>query len=111
MFHMLTCFNLKPDETIDAFRESLERFSAHMLAMGLLHETGAVGRRQRNTIMDTDDDRDHEYFFLMSFRDRVQCDRAVEHMYAERQPSDAIHKEVYAMTTDQVFICWEDIKP
>jgi hypothetical protein len=59
--------------------------------------------------MDTDDERDHEYFFITSFRDRAQCDLAVEHIYLHSEPADTRHKTVYAKVMDPVFICWEDV--
>ena len=60
--------------------------------------------------MDTDDERDHEYFFIMSFRDREQCDQAVELIKSFEEPDTSIHKAVYANISDAVFICWEDIE-
>ena len=111
MFHMLTCFNLRPAVGIEAFGAALDQFSAHMVERDLLHMTGPIGRRQTDTIMDTDDERDHEYFFIMSFRDRAQCDRAVEFIYRHEEPVDLVHNAVYANIKDQVFICWEDIQP
>jgi hypothetical protein len=59
--------------------------------------------------MDTDSERDHEYFFIMSFRDRAQCDRTAEHIYAHEEPGDSIHKSVFSKIRDEVFICWEDV--
>jgi len=109
MFHMLTCFNLEPPSTVEEFDSKLAEFSSHMQGLGLLESTGPVGRRQRHPIMDTDDERDHEFYFIMSFRDREQCDRAVENIQAAEQPGDVIHKSVYANIRDPVFICWEDI--
>lgn len=109
MFRMLTCFNLKPTETIDGFCAALDRFSSHLRDIDLVQETGPVGKRQRHEIMDTDEERDHEYFFLMAFRDRAQCDRAVGHMYSGQRPGDTIHKDVYSRIKDPVFICWEDL--
>ena len=109
MFHMLTCFNLGPDDTIDDFRAALEKFYDLMREEDLLHGAGPVGRRQSNTIMDTDDERDHEYFFITTFRDRAQCDRAVEYIMPHDKPGDADHITMYAMVRDPVFICWEDL--
>ena len=111
MFHMLSCFNLKPAGTVDEFCRSVADFTAHLKKIDLVQSTGPVGRRQTDTIMDTDSERDHEYFFIMTFRDRAQCDRAVEHIYALTEPEDAVHKTVYAMIDDPVFICWEDVRP
>jgi hypothetical protein len=64
MFHMLTCFNLKPNYTLDDFRRSITDFTEHMQASDLVHSTGPIGHRQSDTIMDTDSERNHEYFFL-----------------------------------------------
>ncbi|NHX27803.1 hypothetical protein HA397_28065, partial [Escherichia coli] len=74
MFHMLTCFNLKPGVEIEAFRDAFVGFVDHMRSVGLVESAGAIGKRQRDTIMDTDDERDHEYFVVMSFLDRAQPD-------------------------------------
>lgn len=109
MFHMLTCFNLKPEISVDEFRQSLDDFTAHLKTADIIHSTGPVGRRQRDTIMDTDNERDHEYFFIMSFRDRAQCDRAVEYILPHKEPSDSIHNSMYAKVKDPIFICWEDL--
>ena len=109
MFHMLTCFNLKKEYSIGEFSQSLVEFSAHLQQTGLLHSTGPVGRRQRHTIMDTDSERDHEYFFIMSFQDRAQCDRAVEYILPHKEPGDSIHNATLEKVKDPVFICWEDI--
>jgi len=109
MFHMLTCFNLKPGITTDDFRHSLAEFTQHMQKMDLVHSTGPVGRRQRDTIMDTDDERDHEYFFITSFRDRAQCDRSVEYILPHEEPGESSHMAVHAKVQDPVFICWQDL--
>ena len=111
MFHMLTCFNLKPGEKIAKFSAAIEEFADHMRNLDLVHSISPIGRRQTDTIMDTDTERDHEYFFTMSFRDREQCDKAVAHIYPHEMPTDTLHSAVYAGITGQVFICWEDIAP
>ncbi len=109
MFHMLSCFNLKPEITVEEFRQSLAELSNHMNDSGLLHSTGPIGRRQRHPVMDTDDERDQEFFFIMSFEDRAQCDRAVEYLYQHEEPGESIHRSVFTKISDPVFICWEDI--
>ena len=106
---MLTCFNLQPEVSIDEFRQSLDDFTTHLKKVELVHSTGPIGRRQRDTIMDTDDERDHEYFFIMSFRDRTQCDQSVEYILPHKEPGESIHKAVYAKVKDPIFICWEDL--
>ena len=109
MFHMLSCFNLKPGIAIEDFRDALSSYTEHMQTLDLLETTGPVGRRQSNTIMDTDSERDHQFFVTMSFRDRAQCDRSVDYIYSHQQPGDSIHQAVYTDIVDPVFICWEDI--
>ena len=109
MFHMLTCFNLKPEFSIADFRVSVENLTNHMRGIDLVHSTGPTGRRQSDTIMDTDSERNHEYFFIMSFRDREQCDNAVDYLLPHEEPGESIQKEVYSKVKDQIFICWEDL--
>jgi len=109
VFHMLSCFNLVASTPLEDFRAAMETFTAHLKEKGLVHESGPIGRRQTDTIMDTDDERDHEYFFIMSFRDRAQCDRSVAHIYEHKEPGDSIHEAVLSKVADPVFICWEDI--
>jgi hypothetical protein len=106
---MLTCFNLKPDFTLDDFRQAIVTFTEHMKDSDLVDSTGPIGRRQSDTIMDTDNERNHEYFFIMSFRDRAQCDQAVEHLLPHEEPAESIHNAVYSKVRDQIFICWEDL--
>ena len=109
MFHMLSCFNLKPGITIDEFRQSIGDFRAHLEDMDLVQSIGPIGRRQSESILDTDGERDHQFFFITSFRDRAQCDRAIEHMYSHGTPGDSVHKGVYAKIKDEIFVCWEDL--
>jgi len=54
MFDMLSCFNPKADVTIDEFRCALVDHTAHLQTLDLVDSTGPSGRRQANTIMDTD---------------------------------------------------------
>lgn len=109
MFHMLTCFNLSPATTIREFQQSLDEFSKHLQEIDLVHSTGSIGRRNKHEIMDTDDERDHEFFFTMTFRDQAQCDLAVEYIKPHKEPAETSHNSVLTKVVDAVFICWEDI--
>ena len=109
MFHMLTCFNLKPEFHIDEFRQVASNFTAYMKDRQLVHSMGPIGRRQSDTILDTDDERDQEYFFIMSFQDRAQSDMAVEFILSREEPEASTHNYVNSMITDHIFICWEDL--
>lgn len=109
MFHMLSCFNLKTGFDIEGFGEALNVYTAHLQSLDLVESNGPIGRRQSNTIMDTDDERDHQFFFTTSFRDRAQCDRSVDYIMTQQEPGHSIHKQLYCQVTEPVFICWEDL--
>ncbi len=109
MFHMLSCFNLNPGEDIENFRRAYASFVEEMKKIGLVESSGAIGRRQSDTPMDTDHARDHDYLVVMSFRDRAQVDAAYDHIMQHRGPSDAAHDRVYTRVADPVFICWQDL--
>lgn len=110
MFHMLTCFNLKPGVEIDAFRSAYTDFVDHMRGIGLVEGTGPIGRRQNNTKMDSDSERDHRYFVVMSFRDRAQVNAAYAKLVPHDEPEETSHRAVYSKVRDQIFICWEDLE-
>ena len=65
MFHMLSCFNLANGVSIDEFQKSNSVFLEHMRELNLVRSTGAVGRRNRHPVMDTDKERDQEYFLSL----------------------------------------------
>jgi len=109
MFHMLTCFNLKPDIEFGDFRAAYAEFVEHMRILDLVDRTGPFGQRQSNTILDTDGERDHQYFVTMSFRDRAQSDAAVAHIQRLDEPTLSIHKAIYSKVEKPVFICWQDM--
>ena len=49
MFHMLSCFNLKPGEEIDVFRSAYISYVDEMKRIGLVEYTGPIGNRQSDT--------------------------------------------------------------
>lgn len=109
MFHMLSCFDLKAGERIEVFHAAYTAFVEEMKRIDLVETTGPIGRRQSDTPMDTDDERAHEYFVLMSFRDRAQVDAAYAHIMQHVGASDAAHDLVYSRVLNPVFICWQDL--
>ena len=108
MFHMLSCFNLKPGQSLDDFSSALESYAGHMIELGLLHSVGPVGVRQRDTILDTDDDRPQGFYMLMHFEDKAQSDRAVDYIESANPVADRLHRQLYGKAQDMVFTCWED---
>ena len=109
MFHMLSCFNLAEGSSLEQYEGYVARFTAELKASGLVHSIGPIGRRQRHPVMDTDDERDHEFFFIISFEDREQCDRAVAEVFRHEGSLDDAHASILGPVADPVFICWEDI--
>ncbi len=109
MFHMLTCFNLKPGVEIGAFGEALADYTVHLQELDLVASNGPVGQRQSDTILDTDGERHHQYFTTMSFRGRAQADAAVDYIKAHTEPGRSIHQAVYSKVQDPIFICWQDM--
>ena len=108
MFHMHTSFDLVPDSSISDFRHALDTFSSLMLSKDLLDSTGPGQKRFEHPIMDTDLQHTHSYFFVMSFRDREQCDAAVKHIQKVAVDSDPVHRAVYANIVNPIFSCWVD---
>lgn len=109
MFHMLSCFDLKAGEDISTFRSAYTDFVAEMERIDLVETTGPIGNRQSDTPMDTDGEREHEYFVVMSFRDRQQADAAYAHILEHIGPGDKAHDSVYPQVENPVFICWQDL--
>ena len=61
-----------------------------------------------DTPMDTDDDRAHTHFSVMSFRDRKQLDHAYAYMLHRRATATDSHHDMYSRITNSVFLCWQD---
>ena len=108
MFHMLSYFDLKKGCTLKDFKAALHRYSEHMQEIDLIAGIDPVGIRHSDTILDTDDDRDQQYFFLMNFRDVAQSDAAVAHIEAAVEPSATIHSDMLSLIENARFICWRD---
>ena len=77
MFHMLTCFDLKAGVEMPNFRAVYLDLVAYMQSVGLVESTGPIGQRQSDTKMDTDGERNHEYFFRGTLRKCVNREMAV----------------------------------
>jgi hypothetical protein len=80
-----------------------------MKSLDLVADSGPVGRRQSDTPMDTDDERNHEYFAIMSFRDRAQVDAAYAYIMKHVELGESSHSSVYERVENPVFICWQDL--
>lgn len=110
MFHMLSCFHLRDDVDLVRFQTDFRLFFDEMRAKDMVESVGSLGRRQSDTPMDTDEDRDHGYFIIMSFRDREQVDAAYAYIEDHQKPRELTHTSVLAQVRDPVFICWQDLE-
>ncbi len=108
MFHMLCCFDLKPGFQLEEFPDAYAQFTLHLKDKNLVVASSPVGVRQSDTILDTDTERAHQYYSIMSFRDRGQADAAVEYIAVTGISADSTHHITYSMVEDPVFICWQD---
>jgi len=107
---MLTCFDLKPKHSIKEFQKSLAHYTAHMYELDLVEGHSAIGLRQSDTILDTDDERKQKYCMIMHFRDREQSDNAVAYIKNREEPAKSLHTNAYSKTQNLIFISWEDIE-
>jgi len=80
-----------------------------MKNLDLVQSTGPIGRRNRHPIMDTDKERDQEYFYIMSFQNEKQCELAVKYIQSLDVSGDSIHGNLSSKIKDSIFICWEDV--
>ncbi|CUH48755.1 DUF6614 family protein [Ruegeria atlantica] len=108
MIHMLSSFDLKPGEDWDSFARDYDTFLEDLRAADLIADASPLGRRVSDTPMDTDDTRTHQYFSVISFRDRAQLDAAYAHIDARARPGTETHLRMYRRLTKTVFLCWED---
>ncbi len=109
MLHMVGCFHLDSTSVIELIREDYQRYVSHLKSIDLIVKSGPIGRRHANTPMDTDKERDYEYFILMTFRNRAQMDAAYTHIQNKAEPAVDLHLQFMKNVKDPVFFCWEDI--
>ncbi len=109
MFHLLSSFNLPCTTTEDAFRDRLQAFHELLFARDLILSTGDLCQRVLHPVMDTDENHGQQYSFVMSFRDRKQCDAAVTALYADGAELADCHQRLWGQVEGAVFSCWETL--
>lgn len=110
MFHMLSCFSVRPNVDTKDLKAAMTELSDYMKSHGLLHSIGPLGERRSETAMDTDEERDHKYFFQTTFHNAEQCEAAYKHILSADPLESRPHREMMAMIApNPVFICWEDV--
>ena len=108
---MLSSFDLKPGQDFATFQSDYAAFVEDLTAAGIIAAAGPLGARVADTPMDTDDERDHSYFSVLSFHDRAQLDAAYAYIEARQRPSTHSHLRMYRRITNSIFLCWEDQAP
>ena len=83
-------------------------YADHLGEKDLLERVGPIGKRQSDTILDTDDERRQTHFVIMSFRDREQSDAAVQYIQENNAPGRSLHDSVYGNVLEPIFIRWQD---
>ena len=106
--HLLSAFNLRPGQDIHAFTEAYGTFVRELYEAGLIVDARPMGRRVSDTPMDTDEERDHQFFTILTFRDRAHMDGAYAHIEARMRAVTGEHAAMYARTANQIFTCWQD---
>lgn len=109
MHHMLSCFDLKAGEDFESFQQAYAAFVGQMKQAGMILASGPIARRVPDTPMDTDAERGHAYFSILSFADRDQLDAAYAYIMEQREPARSAHHAVYGRVENPVFICWQDL--
>ncbi len=108
MIHMLSSFEIKPSEDEAAFKTIYAEFVEDLIKDDLIASSSPIGTRVSDTPMDTDDDRAHTHFSVMSFRDRTQLNHAYAYMLHRRATATDSHHGMYTRITNSVFLCWQD---
>jgi hypothetical protein len=109
MFHMLTHFDLKPGVPIGDFARAISGLTEHLQGLGMAHAVGPISARQRDIPLDTDKERGHQYFVMMTFQDRQQAEAARAYLIQHAEPGESIHHAVYSRASNPIFTCWQDI--
>lgn len=107
-YHMLFSFNLADGTTTDEVQTALTVFNDQLVDLDLLHSTTPLARRHRHAVLDTAPDNPHEFFVTMRFRDLAQANDAVSHIYDRDRQTTPPHLDLIRLTSDPVFICFQD---
>jgi hypothetical protein len=107
---MLSKFDLKTGIELDEFEQDYLRFIDTIRTLGFIKSAGPIGRRIKDTPMDTAGDDEPEFYSIMSFKDRERLDAAYSYLLDPALPDKdkATHHKIHKAVTNSVFICWQD---
>ncbi len=110
MIHMLSKFDLRADIDFDEFEQDYLRFVDTIRNSDFIKSADPIGRRIKDTPMDTAGDEEPEFYSIMSFKDRKQLDAAYEYLLNPAVPgNDKIaHQKIHKAVINSVFTCWQD---
>lgn len=109
--HMLSAFNLRRGHDVDEFAEVYASFVEELYEADLIIDAQPMGRRVSDTPMDTDEDRTHQFFTILTFRNRAHLDKAYAHIEDRMRTVTSEHLDMYSRTSDAIFTCWQDETP
>lgn len=106
--YLHSSFDLADNVSLASYQAALDDFTQAMKSMDLIVDTGPVLERCRHPIMDTDEDRGHRYFFVITFTDRKQCDAAIQQIQAADPATNPAHRALHGDIIKPIFSCWVD---
>jgi len=109
MYTMLSAFDLKPGIELAMFRSRYADFMSAMCEAGLVESAGPLQLRVSNTPMDTNEAWTHQFFTLMTFRDREQLDASYDVIAGRTGAGFAEHIDVRRWVKNPVFTCWAEV--
>ena len=107
---MLSKFDLKPGIVFDEFEQDYLRFIDTIRDLNIIKSADPIGRRLKDTPMDTASDNEPEFYSIMSFKDRKQLDAAYAYLLNPAVPNKdkTTHHKIHKAVINSVFICWQD---
>ncbi|MEO0752687.1 MAG: DUF6614 family protein [Pseudomonadota bacterium] len=106
--HLLSAFDLRPGVDEDTFTDAYGTFVRELYDADLIADARPMGRRITDTPMDTDEERSHQFFTILTFRNRAHMEAAYAHIEARMRAVTGEHAAMYARTANTIFTCWQD---
>lgn len=109
MPRLLNEFDLKPGRELEAFRTAWDAFVEHLVETDLATSGTPLCSRVPSSGYDTDEERDHRFMAVITFRDQAQADAAWDAIEARDEPLGAYHRKVISMVHDPIFTFWTEL--
>ena len=109
MFRMLSCFDVKPRVSETDYNALMQDLAKHLTELDPIEGIGVFGKRETDTSLDADEERHQQYLLMISVRDKVQSDRAIDYIESLQEPGTSLHINMFKKITNPMFVCWEDL--